>query len=88
VLEDEGRMIGSNHLPECLRDRMVQSSIVVVEDPFDIRLERLREEYFERMWQAFPPHMAKRQAGQRIATTCITACLPFAAAWGYSVLLT
>ncbi|MBM3069766.1 tRNA 2-selenouridine(34) synthase MnmH [Lelliottia sp. RWM.1] len=53
VLEDEGRMIGSNHLPECLRDRMVQSSIVVVEDPFDIRLERLREEYFERMWQAF-----------------------------------
>jgi tRNA 2-selenouridine synthase len=24
VLEDEGRMIGSNHLPECLRDRMAK----------------------------------------------------------------
>lgn len=53
VLEDEGRMIGSNHLPECLRDRMAQSPIVVVEDPFEVRLERLREEYFEQMWQAF-----------------------------------
>ncbi len=53
VLEDEGRMIGSNHLPECLRDRMVQSPIAVVEDPFEVRLERLREEYFALMWQAF-----------------------------------
>ena len=44
VLEDEGRMIGSNHLPECLRDRMVDAPIVVVEDPFETRLERLREE--------------------------------------------
>lgn len=53
VIEDEGRMIGSNHLPECLRESMVRSSIVVVDDPFDIRLERLREEYFERMWHDF-----------------------------------
>lgn len=53
VLEDEGRMIGSNHLPESLRDRMTQASIVVVDDPFDVRLDRLREEYFVQMWQAF-----------------------------------
>jgi len=53
VLEDEGRMIGSNHLPECLRDRMDEAPIVVVEDPFDIRLERLREEYFDHMWADF-----------------------------------
>jgi tRNA 2-selenouridine synthase len=53
VLEDEGRMIGSNHLPECLRDRMVQAPVVVVEDPFDVRLERLREEYFDHMWADF-----------------------------------
>ena len=53
VLEDEGRMIGSNHLPECLRERMAQSMIAVVEDPFEVRLERLREEYFERMWHDF-----------------------------------
>lgn len=53
VLEDEGRMIGSNHLPECLRERMIQASIVVVDDPFEIRLERLREEYFTQMWLDF-----------------------------------
>jgi tRNA 2-selenouridine synthase len=53
VLEDEGRMIGSNHLPECLRNSMVQAAIVVVEDPFDVRLERLREEYFDHMWADF-----------------------------------
>ena len=53
VLEDEGRMIGSNHLPECLRDRMAEAPVVVVEDPFEIRLERLREEYFDHMWADF-----------------------------------
>lgn len=46
MLEDESRMIGSNHLPECLRERMTQATIAVVEDPFEIRLERLNEEYF------------------------------------------
>ncbi|MFU0921060.1 tRNA 2-selenouridine(34) synthase MnmH [Kluyvera sichuanensis] len=53
VLEDEGHMIGANHLPECLRDRMAQSPIAVVEDPFDLRLERLREEYFDHMHHDF-----------------------------------
>lgn len=53
VLEDEGRMIGANHLPECLRDRMAQSPIAVVEDPFELRIERLREEYFTRMHHDF-----------------------------------
>ncbi|MDM2994337.1 MULTISPECIES: tRNA 2-selenouridine(34) synthase MnmH [unclassified Citrobacter] len=53
VLEDEGRMIGANHLPECLRERMAQASIAVVDDPFELRLERLREEYFIRMHRDF-----------------------------------
>ena len=53
VLEDEGHMIGANHLPECLRDRMAQAPIAVVEDPFDRRLERLREEYFTHMHRDF-----------------------------------
>ena len=53
VLEDEGRMIGSNHLPESLRERMSQAPIVVVEDPFTVRLDRLRDEYFGQMWRAF-----------------------------------
>ena len=46
-------MIGANHLPECLRIRMAQSPLAVVEDPFDVRLERLREEYFDRMHRDF-----------------------------------
>ncbi|ROU18496.1 tRNA 2-selenouridine(34) synthase MnmH [Kluyvera ascorbata] len=53
VLEDEGHMIGANHLPECLRDRMAQAPIAVVEDPFELRLERLREEYFTYMHRDF-----------------------------------
>lgn len=53
VLEDEGHMIGANHLPECLRNRMAQAPIAVVDDPFDVRLERLREEYFTRMHHDF-----------------------------------
>ncbi len=53
VLEDEGRTIGANHLPECLRERMAQAPIAVVEDPFALRLERLREEYFIRMHHDF-----------------------------------
>lgn len=53
VLEDEGHMIGANHLPECLRDRMAQAPIAVVEDPFKLRLERLREEYFTHMHRDF-----------------------------------
>jgi hypothetical protein len=35
VLEDEGHMIGANHLPECMRLRMAQSPLAVVEDPFE-----------------------------------------------------
>ncbi|MBA8009202.1 tRNA 2-selenouridine(34) synthase MnmH [Klebsiella grimontii] len=53
VLEDEGHMIGANHLPECMRLHMAQSPLAVVEDPFEIRLERLREEYFTRMHRDF-----------------------------------
>jgi hypothetical protein len=84
VLEDEGHMIGANHLPECLRERMAQSPLAVVEDPFEIRLERLREEYFDRTVVILSP-LTKRKAGST-ASICITVCLPSAVAWGYSVL--
>jgi tRNA 2-selenouridine synthase len=64
VLEDEGHMIGANHLPECLRERMAQSPIAVVEDPFDVRLERLREEYFTRMHHDFIAAMGEETGWQ------------------------
>lgn len=51
VLEDEGHMIDASHLPECPRLRMTQSPPAVVESPFDVRLERLCEEYFDRMYR-------------------------------------
>ena len=64
VLEDEGRMIGANHLPECLRERMAQSPIAVVEDPFELRIERLREEYFTRMHHDFFTAYGEEQGWQ------------------------
>ncbi len=64
VLEDEGQTIGANHLPECLRARMAQSPIVVVEDPFELRLERLREEYFLRMHREFTQTFGEEQGWQ------------------------
>ncbi|HCA7077314.1 TPA: tRNA 2-selenouridine(34) synthase MnmH [Citrobacter sedlakii] len=64
VLEDEGRMIGSNHLPECLRLRMTQASIAVVDDPFERRLERLRDEYFIRMHHDFTHAYGDEQGWQ------------------------
>lgn len=57
-------MIGSNHLPECLRERMTQAAIAVVEDPFEIRLERLNEEYFLRMHHAFTHAYGDEQGWQ------------------------
>ena len=53
VLEDEGRAIGANGLPESLRIQMANASIAIVEDPFERRIERLKEEYFDRMTQEF-----------------------------------
>ena len=53
VLEDEGTTIGANHLPDPLRLQMGRASVVVVDDPLAVRLERLREEYFTGMLRDF-----------------------------------
>ena len=53
VLEDEGRTIGANHLPEALRNQMAASPIAVVEEPFERRLVRLSQEYFIEMQRAY-----------------------------------
>lgn len=87
VLEDESRMIGSNHLPECLRERMTQAAIAVVEDPFEIRLERLNEEYFLRMHHDFTHAYGDEPgAGRSIANTCITDFRRLSVGWGYSAI--
>lgn len=53
VLEDEGQMIGANHLPQTVREQMSIAPIAVVEEPLERRLERLRIEYFIDMQRAF-----------------------------------
>ena len=52
VLEDEGRMIGANHLPATLRERMALAPVAVVEEPSERRLQRLGQEYFVAMQRA------------------------------------
>lgn len=64
VLEDEGRAIGANSLPNVLRTQMESASIVVVEDPFDLRLERLKSEYFDRMTQEFIGYFGEEDGWQ------------------------
>lgn len=64
VLEDEGRTIGGVHLPGCLYDRMAQSPIAVVDDPFDLRLARLHDDYFVRMQREYTAAYGE-EAGER-----------------------
>ena len=45
VLEDEARTIGKVGIPKILFEKMRNSPIVVVEEPYEIRLERLIQEY-------------------------------------------
>ncbi|MDX2369058.1 MAG: tRNA 2-selenouridine(34) synthase MnmH [Colwellia sp.] len=49
VLEDEGRLIGSVHLPESLREAMKLAPIVVIEESLDYRLEHIYQEYIINM---------------------------------------
>lgn len=53
VIEDEGLTIGSRHVPAEFHQQMRQAKIVVIEDPFELRLERLTEQYFVRMQRDF-----------------------------------
>lgn len=53
VLEDEGRIIGSAHVPLELYQSMTEAKIAVIHDPVDVRLIRLREEYVDFMLDGF-----------------------------------
>jgi tRNA 2-selenouridine synthase len=86
VLEDEGHMIGANHLPECMRERMAQSPLAVVEDPFEIRLERLREEYFDRMHRDFIDAYGEEKGWQEYSEYLHHGLFAIRRRLGYSVL--
>jgi tRNA 2-selenouridine synthase len=49
VLEDEGRLIGSVHLPVSLRDAMTLAPVVVIEESLEYRLEHIYQEYIIQM---------------------------------------
>ncbi len=53
ILEDEGKNVGSANVPLSLYAAMQTAPIVVIEDPFDVRLERLRSDYVVRMQSDF-----------------------------------
>lgn len=56
VIEDEGKIIGSNHVPLEIYQTMTESPIVVIDDPFETRLARLKFEYIEHMSDSFKTH--------------------------------
>lgn len=53
VIEDEGKNIGSNHLPFELYQAMQNAPIAVIDDPFELRVQRLKQEYIDSMYQQF-----------------------------------
>lgn len=53
VIEDEGLTIGSRHIPAVFHQQMRLAPIVVISDPFELRLERLTEQYFVAMRRDF-----------------------------------
>ncbi|MCE9946401.1 MAG: tRNA 2-selenouridine(34) synthase MnmH [Hafnia sp.] len=66
-LEDEGRIIGSNHLPVCFYDRMQKAPVAVVDDPFETRVLRLQEEYIDLMRVEFERVYGREQGWDNYA---------------------
>lgn len=67
VLEDEGRIIGSAHVPLELFQSMTEAKIAVIEDPVDVRLVRLREEYVDFMLNGFISVYGEQQGWMQFA---------------------
>ncbi|AHG18291.1 tRNA 2-selenouridine synthase [Chania multitudinisentens RB-25] len=65
VLEDESRIIGSNNLPLTLFNGMQQSPLVVIDDPFEVRLARLQTEYLDQMRVAFEQAYGELEGWQK-----------------------
>jgi tRNA 2-selenouridine synthase len=53
ILEDEGRLIGSVHLPESLRQAMALAPVVVIEESLEYRLEQIYQEYIIKMSDSY-----------------------------------
>ena len=53
ILEDEARTIGKACIPKPLFEKMRKSPLVVIEEPYEVRLERLMQEYIIGMQAEF-----------------------------------
>lgn len=53
VLEDEGKVIGSASVPLAINSAMQLAPIAIVDDPIEVRLERLLDDYVVRMQRDF-----------------------------------
>lgn len=62
IVEDEGRTIGSNHVPPSFYDAMNEQPVVVIEDPFEQRVSRLLDEYITFMLSGFLATLPEEQA--------------------------
>lgn len=67
AIEDEGKIIGSNHVPLEMYQAMMQAPIVVIEDPFEIRLIRLRSEYIDRMHASYVQAYGSDEGGLKFS---------------------
>ena len=53
LLEDEGRLIGRVHLPQPIQEAMKAAPIVILEAPFEARVERILNDYVVEQSQDF-----------------------------------
>ncbi len=61
VFEDESNFIGSAKLPLSLSRSMQTAKLAVIDDPFEIRIARLLEEYVVNMQRDFVQHYGEEQ---------------------------
>lgn len=67
VFEDEGRIIGSVSVPLAINGAMQHAPIAIVDDPQDVRLERLLDDYVVRMQRDFVAQYGEEQGWVRFA---------------------
>ncbi|MGR5146564.1 tRNA 2-selenouridine(34) synthase MnmH [Photobacterium alginatilyticum] len=67
VLEDEGKIIGSVSVPLPIHAAMQEAPIAIVDDPLDVRLARLTDDYVVRMQRDFVAHYGEELGWTRFA---------------------
>lgn len=64
VLEDEGRLIGRNNVPDCVREKMQLSPLLVVEESTQSRVQVILQDYVEDLGRRY--RKAHGEQGQEL----------------------